>query len=723
MSYSNSTRYTILLLCMAVLGCLPVKARSPWRTVGPLAVPVAPSDTTKYGEDDLDEEEGAAAKERPKPKDRAKERGNVVDALDFVGEGRYKATHETFAMDTTRFFLPKWMYNMYVQGGLGVEVMNPPTNDYRILPMTQLQLGVGKDFSELHAARVLFHGGWGYQRDKELTLSKFGMKVDYLYNLSGYLAGYNPTRMLNLSMILGVGAQYSKMEQESGMSLEAHFGAQLRFFTGPKTYLTIEPYVGIGGDKMDLSGNRNWRKADLFYGANLNLIYYINNNLSPQSRSRLLAARSRHNRLTLDPDSLLENWQQPWFAQFSGGAAFTNSPNMDMMKTLGSELTFTIGKWLSPVVGLRGSLFSRTNVWKTAEQDAIQENYMPAYSLDLHNWTVGGRLEAMLNPLGFLRSFYWDQPFGFYLVGGAEYGYIQKMQSQQLKCTMMGWGGGVNLWYQMSPGLKVFLEPRFMHNEYKIPYTNIDWYKRYSDNYLTFNVGLAVEMRDDDRYYSHVYEDEYVTDRLRQFKIGLGGGTHLLQTRRAYSGENGLGWNGMLFGEYHFDRLKSVRLGVEFVNLKRSNLTQFTDYNMEQGDADYAPVKREGLWDHRYSFLLISPAGMVDLNYLSMRYHPQRFRLYAFGGPTMIWVLQYKRELSALERLKMYHEVDPIDAESVGFAVGAHVGLKFEARITRRWSAWLVPTVYMLGGAKMPGIEFTKLKTLATFNLGAQFSL
>ena len=392
------------------------------------------------------------------------------------------------------------------------------------------------------------------------------------------------------------------------------------------------------------------------------------------------------------------------------------------METMGSEVTLSLGKWLSPVIGLRGSAFSRANVWKKAEQEADGKNYQLDYSIDLHNWTAGARLEAMLNPLGFLRSFYWDAPFGFFFVGGAEFGYVQKIQSQQLKCSMMGWGGGINLWYQLSPGFKVFVEPRYMHNEYKIPYTNIDWFKRYGDNYMTLNVGLTVEMRDDERYYSHIYEDEYVADELRKVKVGLGGGTHLVQVRRSYSGTQEFDYTGMLYGEYHFDRLKSVRLGVEYVSLKRFNLTEYYDYNMEQASAGYAPVQREGLWDHQFGLLMISPSGQLDLNYISMRYHPQRFRLYAFGGPTLIWILKYQRELSKYERLKMNHRVDPINADEGGFSIGAHAGVKLECRLNKSLSAWFIPTIYMMGNTKLPGIEFFKSKTMVSFNLGVQYS-
>ena len=702
-------RKLLILLMIVAFGCTTASAR-----LIPMPSLTMPSDTTRYGEDDEEDEAGTASKEPKRPP-----RDLVVDgynAINDVMEGRYVPVGETFVGK-------KWLRNVYVQGGVGMEMIVPPTQEYKITPMRYVQFGIAKNFNKLHSARLVFHGAWGEERYKNLMLSKMGVKVEHLYDLSSYMAGYNPTRLVGLSTILGFGLQSSEMETVGkAMSAEGHFGFQFRFFTGPKAYITFEPYVGIGGDGMDVSGDRNWRKKDVFYGANINFVYYINNNLSPESHRRLLADQHEHNRMSTD--SLMEKWQQPWFIQLSTGPALMQAqPNLSVGNTMGSEIAIAGGKWLSPVIGLRGGLYSRTNVWRqTSPTATLSTSNTTDHLVDLHNVMVGGRLEAIFNPLGFLKKFYWDAPFGFYLFGGAEMGWLLKTQSEKLSCSTIGWGGGINLWYQPNPGMKVFIEPRLMHNDYKIPYTNVEWVKRYSDNYFSLNIGLAVEFRDDARYYEHSYYQEFVDDRLRKIKVGLGGGIHLLQTERCYSGGSGIGLNGMLYGEYHFDRLKSVRLGVEYVTMKRSNLTQFMDYNMDYPEVDYAPVLREGLWEHKYNFLLISASGQVDLNYLTMHYQSQPFRLYAFAGPTAVYVMKYQKTLSPDERLMHNHRVEPIDAEKVGFGIGAHLGLKLEYHINTHLTAFFIPTIYTLGSAKMPGVEFTNLKLMETFNIGAQYS-
>ena len=68
------------------------------------------------------------------------------------------------------------------------------------------------------------------------------------------------------------------------------------------------------------------------------------------------------------------------------------------------------------------------------------------------------------------------------------------------------------------------------------------------------------------------------------------------------------------------------------------------------------------------------------------------------------------------------HRVEPVNAEKVGIGIGAHLGLKLEYHIKPKLSAYLTTTVYTLGSAKMPGIQFTNLKLMETINVGAQYN-
>ncbi len=673
------------------------------------AIPALPSDTTRYGEDDEEDDVEDKTKQAPT-------RLNLVrqeDLMKYQLENRYLPVGDTFLRH-------RWLRNVFIQGGFGFEKLKEVSPDHHLSPLMHGQLGIGKNFNRLNALRLMFHGDFGFLNGTSL-FAKGGAQIDHIFDLSSYLSGYNPSRLLNVSSVIGLGGQFSKTGEGYATTFEGHVGVQLRFYTGPKTYLTIEPYVGLGSDHMDLSNRYNWRKIDAFYGATINLVYYLGNNLSPESRMRLI--NQRHHKNQLSADSLLSSWQQPWFIQFTNGITEMKSPNLSQSKTLGSEMTMSLGKWLSPVAGLRGSIFSRTNRWLQTTSTINDSYYHPDYKIDHYNYTLGARFEGLISPLGFLNNFSWDAPFGFFLAAGAEAGWIRKSQSKTITCHMLGWGGGINIWYQPAPGLKLFAEPRWMYNIYRTNANDAKTLRRYHDQYLTLNLGLTVELRDHDRFYEHSFEDEYINDKLQKWAVGLAGGTHFLQTQREYSTGSRTGWNGLLYGEYHFNRLLSVRLGAEIMQLKRSNISPFIDYNMDIPEAEYAPVRRSGLWDHRYTMLLITPSAQFDLSYLSVGYQKQLFRASAFIGPSFIWNLKYQRELSPLERLKANHTADPVGAKDLKMMMGAHIGIKLSYRVAKRVAVVLVPTVHsIISRTELPGVNFTKLKLMETINLGAQYS-
>ncbi len=682
-----------------------------------LGIPAIPRDTTRYGEDDERDEDGTfAADTAHKPRNLVPNGHNIIhDVL----ENRYLPGGETFRKGKA------WMRNMYLQLGVGGEKILPSSDNFEISMMPQVQFGAGKHLSKLHSVRLMGHASWGYLNEDLYKFSKFGLKADYIYDLSGYFDGFNPTRQLNLSAIVGLGGQYSKMSTETGISGEAHMGLQMRFYTGPHGYVSVEPYLGIASDQVDVSKKRNWRSTDIFYGVNINYIYYLYNNLSPESWKRLVLQADSSQYDKVSKDYHVESWQQPWFVQFSNGLSLMKSPSLGMGETMGSEVALQGGKWLSPVIGLRATLFQRTNVWRKVVVPANEANFHPSYTVDRHNVYMGFRLEAMANPLGFMKNFQWDKPWGFYLVGGFEKGWLQKQQEQPLSCSTFGWGGGVNLWYQPTPGLKIFVEPRFMHNEYSIPYRNAEnRSKRYGDDNITLSVGLTVEERDDKRFYKHSYEEEFITDRLRPWTVGGALGLNFLQTQSGYTGGVGLSYNGQLFGEYHFDRLKGVRLGIEYVGLSRDNITRFTDYNMDDPNApeDYSPVEREGLWSHKYGLLLVSPGALIDLNHLMMHYRPQKLRLFAYAGPTAVFMLNYKREISPMERIMENHRVEPTGDLQGSLSFGAHIGFKLEYHWKKKLNFYISPTAYSLITTKVSGIDFTRLKLMETVNIGVQYS-
>lgn len=731
----------ILLLCSTLL---------PLSAARELTLPVwsdaAPRDTTDLGEDNDEDVSQKVEKTR-------QNKAEGLNAFDYIMERRYRANGEEFTK--------KWDDHLFIQAGLGLQQMVPPASSYKFNTLSAVQLGVGKQFNKLNSARAVFDFAWGYQQGKDRLFTKYGLRLEHLFSLSSYFSGFKPSRLLDISTIMGVGAQYSKLsfknmlyeeelqkqidklaesddeidqqeaqllresmpKDKSGMSFEGHMGLQLRFFTGPQGYVNIEPYIGIATDKMDLCTNLNWRKTDVFYGVNFNYIYYIHNNLSPRERNYFIKHR-REDDLVDNDSILLQTWQQPWFFEYANGVNFLANSQVGSGSSMGSDFSLSVGRWLSPVIGLRltGSVHQTT--WRQSfiqtseETEAVKHGYVA----NMHTIYTGVRLEALFNPFGFFKNFRWDNPYGAYLTGGVEYGWVDKYQTERLSTRSEAYNVGAHLWYQLSDGLHVFVEPRFMHYVYKLPYTNVDWNKNYTDNGFQLSFGVQVATRS--HRFRHHDDEETATEPLSQIRAGIGGGFYQIHTKQNFEGDGGVGLNAKVFAEYHFTPIHAARASFEFLPMKHSGLRDFWDTNTMSDTPDLATIERYGMWNYNFKLGLINVGYQANLSNLLAGYpSKRRFDLSAFVGPTVVMVIGKKAELSPSETLMEGHVVAEKEPLKSGMGIGAHLGVKLRCKIMPHISAFMEPTFYLLGSTNLPAVDFLNVKYMQTLNFGVQYEL
>ena len=702
----------------------------------------APSDTTRYGEDS-DEENNDTINRNPQ------NRATGVDAITLVLEKRYKAYNEEFTK--------KWHDHLFIQAGVGLEQMVSSGKGYNFNTLSAVNLGVGKQFNKFNTLRLMFHGAWGYQQSKDRLFTKLGIRLDHSFSLSSYFSGYRPTRLLDISTLFGVGVQFSKLsfkniqweeemqkkieqweelgdyeeaqlirdnwpKDKSATSFEAHIGAQLKFFTGPQGYINIEPYLGIGSASTDLTERKEWRKTDIFYGVNLSYIYYIHNNLSP--RERIQYIKNRRDRDLLSADSVLLSWQQPWFFEFSNGIDFLLGTPLSAGETMGHDMAIGVGRWFSPVIGLRLTGAVRQMTWRQSLVPVIDEDIPQAhgYTSYQHNIYKGVRLEAIFNPFGFIKNFSWNSAFGAYLLGGVEYGWVDKYQEERLSTRSEGYTGGLHLWIKLSEGLHLFLEPRYIHYVYKVPYTNVTWNKLYSDNSFSLSVGLSVATRA--HQFRNMDHDETAGGTpLRKIKVGLGGGLNIIHTKNNYGDGSGLGYNGKAYGEYHLNRIHAFRAAFEFLAMKRSGQSEFYDYNMESERPDQTAVTRTGFWNHQLKMGLASVSYQLNLSNALAGYQARRkVDMSMFLGPTVVIPISDTSTLSPDERVMVGHQVELVEPfTKSGIAFGGHLGVKLGIAISPRMAIFAEPTVYLLGDTKLPCVEFLTVKYMQTVNVGLQY--
>lgn len=731
----------ILLLCSTVL-TLSAARELPM----PVWSDVAPRDTTDLGEDNDEDVNQKVEKTR-------QNKAEGLNAFDYIMERRYRANGEEFTK--------KWDDHLFIQAGLGLQQMAPPADSYKFNTLSAVQLGVGKQFNKLNSARAVFDFAWGYQQGKDRLFTKFGLHLEHLFSLSSYFSGFKPSRLMDISTIMGVGVQFSKLsfknmlyeeelqkqidklsasddeidqqeaqllresmpKDKSGTSFEGHMGLQLRFFTGPQGYVNIEPYIGIATDKMDLCTNLNWRKTDVFYGINLNYIYYIHNNLSPRERRHFIKHRREDDQVDND-STQLQTWQQPWFFEYANGINFLGNSQLGAGSSMGSDFSISVGRWLSPVIGFRltGSVHQTTWRQSFIQTSDETETIRRGYVANMHNIYTGVRLEALFNPFGFFKDFSWEKPYGAYLTGGVEYGWVDKYQTERLSTRSEAYNVGAHLWYQLSDGLHVFVEPRYMHYVYKLPYTNVDWNKNYTDNGFQLSFGVQIATR------SHRFrqqdEDETAAEPLRQIRAGIAGGFYQIHTKQNFEGDGGVGLNAKVFAEYHFTPIHAARASFEFLPMKHSGLRDFWDTNTMSDTPELATIERYGMWNYNFKLGLINVGYQANLSNLLAGYpSKRRFDLSAFVGPTVVMVIGKKSELSPSETLMEGHIVEEKEPVKSGMGIGAHLGVKLRCKIMPHISAFAEPTFYLLGNTDLPTVDFLKIKYLQTLNFGVQYEL
>jgi hypothetical protein len=654
-----------------------------------------------------------------------------VDSAKLRGDENY----EIYVMD--KRFLPigdslgkrRWYQDFFLQMGLGGERIVPPTDGHKFNTLTTVQFGIGKQLGRYHSLRLLGQAALGYQQYHDRMYLRLGGMLDHMFDLTTYVYGYNPARQVGLSTIVGVGLGWARV-RGTGMAsypYDVHAGLQFRFYTGPHGMVNVEPYIGLASDDIDLSQTKNWHRYDITYGVNMNFVYYFDDHLTRATRKRLInnLKDNERDQITGEDSLSLYSWQKPWIFEFAGGPATNNSPELESMETLGHEVAIGVGKWFSPVIGIRGTLMTRHFDWakKLTYGDPLHTDNHNTYEQRMSAFYVGGRVEAMINPLGFFKSFRWDAPFGAYLVGGAGIGwFIKHRESPSLHTWSESYSAGLHLWARLADGLQLFVEPRITHNTYNVPFRNVQWANNYSDNTYGVNIGVTA-MNIEHRYRKYETDDPV---NMSRFTVGIGGGTNLSMPISRYIGSAKMGYNGGAFVEYHINDMMGVRLSFDYLSHSRSAYTPYMDLNMNLPQLNYSPVKRNGLWTYTYNMGLIGLDYSLNLTnalcgYRQVGPRGRLFNLELFAGPGLAMHLSQKAEIDSRENIRENHEVKVLYPESKGMYFAINGGVKLSAHVTQKIAVTLTPQIYYVPNLEFPAIPMTRMKSLEMVDLGVQY--
>ena len=106
--------------------------------------------------------------------------------------------------------------------------------------------------------------------------------------------------------------------------------------------------------------------------------------------------------------------QRRFFFEYGFGPAYTGRTPLRFRNTRGFDANASIGWWFSSAFALRGGVHVTNADWQTTQ-----------YANEDTKLLVGTRgiaADLLINPLGFVKDYNWEMPFGFNLVGGYEFG-------------------------------------------------------------------------------------------------------------------------------------------------------------------------------------------------------------------------------------------------------------------------------------------------------------
>ncbi len=169
----------------------------------------------------------------------AQKQQKVVDRID------HRTVQELDHVDVTNVFNPYWYIDM--QGGAQWTIGDAKFKD---LLSPNFQLGVGYQFSKIFGARLAFNGwqsrgGIDKSGDTNYMWRYVAGGLDLTVNLSNLIAGWNPKRLFNLSLLVGGGANMG-FENDEALDLAAKGNKLANVWDGKK----FRPYGRAGLQAM-----------------------------------------------------------------------------------------------------------------------------------------------------------------------------------------------------------------------------------------------------------------------------------------------------------------------------------------------------------------------------------------------------------------------------------------------------------------------------------------
>lgn len=448
----------------------------------------------------------------------------------------------------------------------------------------------GYRFNKIHGIRLqaewmkeaqAFFDGYGSGIEK-FTYNNYLLSTDYQINLFNAMAGYDPLRRWNVYMYAGP----TLLLGDGGAAFAANVGGMVTYNITPNLSLFYSHTV-YRMPKTRYPHHMVYTRDGIFTNnLNVGIMYNFDRD------NNIFAAAS----------------QRRFFFEYGFGPAYTGRTPLRFRNTRGFDANASIGWWFSSAFALRGGVHVTNADWQTTQ-----------YANEDTKLLVGTRgiaADLLINPLGFVKDYNWEMPFGFNLVGGYEFGQGKRTMTpyaDSFEGNYTALRGGVQLWARLANGLRFTLEP--MVSSVKLKGVN-----GYNYNEYALKAGVAVLFkRQAERNYPDVPSDEVRNIPKKGYFLGVGmGWSNTIWDWRFSGYQHGVLKNATIFGGYHFNELHGIRLQSEWMREKIA----FPNY-----------ASQEKLKPNNY---LLSLDYQFNLYNYMAGYDPScRWNVYLYGGPTL----------------------------------------------------------------------------------------
>lgn len=448
----------------------------------------------------------------------------------------------------------------------------------------------GYRFNKIHGIRLqaewmkeaqAFFDSYGSGIEK-FTYNNYLLSTDYQINLFNAMAGYDPLRRWNVYMYAGP----TLLLGDGGAAFAANVGGMVTYNITPNLSLFYSHTV-YRMPKTRYPHHMVYSRDGIFTNnLNVGIMYNFDRD------NNIFAAAS----------------QRRFFFEYGFGPAYTGRTPLRFRNTRGFDANASIGWWFSSAFALRGGVHVTNADWQTTQ-----------YANEDTKLLVGTRgiaADLLINPLGFVKDYNWEMPFGFNLVGGYEFGQGKRTMTpyaDSFEGNYTALRGGVQLWARLANGLRFTLEP--MISSVKLKGVN-----GYNYNEYALKAGVAVLFkRQAERNYPDVPSDEVRNIPKKGYFLGVGmGWSNTIWDWRFSGYQHGVLKNATIFGGYHFNELHGIRLQSEWMREKIA----FPNY------ASQVKLKPN-------NYLLSLDYQFNLYNYMA-GYDPScRWNVYLYGGPTL----------------------------------------------------------------------------------------